>query len=80
LAHLVGIKLSREGIFYERVFLADKPEGRLICDEVVPASEMDAAIEAQCAPIDGRGFYHLKRDWKPDSRRMLRLFSIVECQ
>jgi hypothetical protein len=46
---------------------------------------MDAAIEAQCAPIDGRGFTargqsacmydaklieYLKRDWKPDSRRM----------
>jgi thioesterase DpgC len=42
---LVGIKLAREGIFFERVFHADTPEGRLICDEVVPAGEMDAAIE-----------------------------------
>ncbi len=42
---LVGIKLARDGIFFERVFHAETPEGRLICDEVVPTSEMDAAIE-----------------------------------
>jgi (3,5-dihydroxyphenyl)acetyl-CoA 1,2-dioxygenase len=42
---LVGIQLSRHGIFFERAFHADTPEGRLICDEVVPADEMDAAIE-----------------------------------
>jgi (3,5-dihydroxyphenyl)acetyl-CoA 1,2-dioxygenase len=42
---LVGIKLAREGIFFERVFYADTPEGRMICDEVVPAAEMDTAIE-----------------------------------
>jgi len=42
---LVGIKLARDGIFFERVFHADTPEGRLICDEVVPAGEMDSAIE-----------------------------------
>ncbi len=45
LPRLVGIKLAREGIFFERVFRADTPEGRMICDEVVPAAEMDAAIE-----------------------------------
>jgi (3,5-dihydroxyphenyl)acetyl-CoA 1,2-dioxygenase len=45
LPRLVGIKLAREGIYYERVFHADTPEGRMICDEVVPSSEMDAAIE-----------------------------------
>ncbi len=45
LPRLVGIKLTREGIFFERVFHADTPKGRLICDEIVPAGEMDAAIE-----------------------------------
>ena len=45
LPRLVGIKLAREGIFFERVFHADTPEGRMICDEIVPAGEMDAAIE-----------------------------------
>ncbi len=45
LPRLVGIKLAREGIFFERVFHADQPEGRMICDEVVATAEMDAAIE-----------------------------------
>ena len=45
LPRLVGIKLARQGIFFERVFHADTPEGRLICDEVVPAEKMDKAIE-----------------------------------
>ena len=48
---LVGGKLAREGIFFERVFHADTPEGRRICDEVVPAAEMDAAIEANAAQL-----------------------------
>ena len=42
---LVGIKLARDGIFFERVFPADTPEGRLICDEIVAAGAMDEAIE-----------------------------------
>ena len=45
LPRLVGIKLTREGIFFERVFHADSAEGRLICDQVVAAGEMDEAIE-----------------------------------
>ncbi len=45
LPRLVGIKLAREGIFFERAFHADTPEGQMICDEVVPTEQMDAAIE-----------------------------------
>jgi thioesterase DpgC len=56
LPRLVGIKLAREGIFYERVFHADTPEGRLICDEVVQASEMDAAIERNARQLMAAGF------------------------
>jgi (3,5-dihydroxyphenyl)acetyl-CoA 1,2-dioxygenase len=48
---LVGGKLAREGIFFERVFHADTPEGRRICDEVVPPGGMDAAIEANAAQL-----------------------------
>ena len=48
---LVGIKLAREGIFFERVFHAETPEGRLICDEVVPSGEMDDAIERNVAQL-----------------------------
>jgi len=51
LPRLVGIKLAREGIFFERAFHADTPEGRMICDEVVAAAEMDAAIEKNAAQM-----------------------------
>jgi thioesterase DpgC len=30
---------------YERRLDCDSPEGRLICDEIVPAGEMDAALD-----------------------------------
>jgi thioesterase DpgC len=56
LPRLAGIKLSREGIFYERVFHAETPEGRLICDQVVQASEMDAAIERNARQLMAAGF------------------------
>jgi (3,5-dihydroxyphenyl)acetyl-CoA 1,2-dioxygenase len=48
---LVGGKLAREGIFFERVFHADTPEGRMICDEVVSSRGMDAAIDANAAQL-----------------------------
>jgi len=51
LPRLVGIKLAREGIFFERVFHADTPEGRLICDRVVPSEQMDATIESDAAQL-----------------------------
>ena len=52
---LVGGKLAREGIFFKRVFHADTPEGRRICDDVVPADGMDAAIEANAAQLTRAG-------------------------
>ena len=52
---LVGGKLAREGIFFERVFHADTPEGRRICDEVVSTAGMDAAIEANAAQLTRAG-------------------------
>lgn len=51
LPRLVGIKLAREGIFFERAFQADTPEGRMICDAIVPAEKMDAAIESDALQL-----------------------------
>ena len=45
LHRFVGDRLARQLVQYERKLLCDSPEGRLICDEVVEAGEMDAAIE-----------------------------------
>lgn len=44
LPRLVGVQKARQGIFFERKFEAGLPEGMMICDEVVPPEEIEAAI------------------------------------
>lgn len=39
-----GDRIARQAILYGRRLDCDSPEGRLICDEVVPPGEMDAAV------------------------------------
>ena len=39
-----GDRIARQAIQYGRQLPCDSPEGRLICDEIVPATEMDEAI------------------------------------
>jgi (3,5-dihydroxyphenyl)acetyl-CoA 1,2-dioxygenase len=45
LPRLVGDRLARQAILFDRRFDADSPAGRLLCDELVPAGEMDAALD-----------------------------------
>ena len=45
LPRFVGDRIARQAILYERRLDCDSPEGRLICDEIAPAAEMDAAVE-----------------------------------
>jgi thioesterase DpgC len=51
----LGDRLARQGILMGRTFAADTPEGRLLCDEVVPVGEMDAAIERTIATLASAG-------------------------
>jgi thioesterase DpgC len=44
LPRFVGDRIARQAIQYERRIDCDTPEGRLVCDEVVPPDEMDAAL------------------------------------
>jgi thioesterase DpgC len=44
LPRFTGDRIARQAIQYERKFLCDSAEGRLICDEVVPAGDIDAAV------------------------------------
>ncbi|HYS48926.1 MAG TPA: enoyl-CoA hydratase/isomerase family protein [Xanthobacteraceae bacterium] len=44
LPRFVGDRIARQAIMYGRRLDCDSPEGRLICDEVVPPHEMDAAL------------------------------------
>jgi (3,5-dihydroxyphenyl)acetyl-CoA 1,2-dioxygenase len=45
LPRFVGDRIARQAILYERKLECDSPEGRLICDEIAPAAEMDAAVD-----------------------------------
>jgi len=56
LPRLVGIQLARQGIFFERKFMADSPEGRMICDEAVSYEQMDKAIGDSTAQMIRAGF------------------------
>ena len=42
---ITGERIARQAIQYERRFACDSPVGRLICDEIAPPEEMDAAID-----------------------------------
>ncbi len=56
LPRFVGERATRQGIFFNRDFPADSPEGRMICDEVVDGEErMEAAIAAAAAELGSAG-------------------------
>jgi thioesterase DpgC len=55
LPRFTGDRLARQLIQYERRLECDSAEGRLICDEIAPAAEMDAAIERVVAGLTSSG-------------------------
>jgi thioesterase DpgC len=55
LPRFVGERIAREAIMYQRRLECDSPEGRMICDEIVEPSDMDAAIDAVVGNFTGSG-------------------------
>jgi thioesterase DpgC len=55
LPRFTGDRLARQLIQAERRLQCDSPEGRLICDEIVPPLEMDTAIERTVAMLTSAG-------------------------
>ena len=55
LPRFTGDRLARQLIQAERRLNCDSPEGRLICDEIVAASDMDAAIDRTVAMLTSAG-------------------------
>jgi thioesterase DpgC len=56
LPRFVGERATRQGIFFNRAFPAESPEGLLICDEVVEGEEqMEAAVVAAAAELSSAG-------------------------
>jgi (3,5-dihydroxyphenyl)acetyl-CoA 1,2-dioxygenase len=59
LPRLIGERMARQAIFFNRAFGADSPEGRLIVDEVVSRADMDQAIERATDELTGAGMTSL---------------------
>ena len=55
LPRFVGDRLARQAILSGREFVAGTPEADLLCDEVVPAQEMDAAIARRVELLTSSG-------------------------
>jgi thioesterase DpgC len=55
LPRFVGPRVARQAILAGRRLDCDSPQGRMICDEIVPVGEMDAAIERLIALLTGSG-------------------------
>ena len=50
-----GDRIARQAIMSGRRLDRDTPEGRMICDEIVPAGEMDAALDRVTASFTDSG-------------------------
>jgi thioesterase DpgC len=56
LPRFVGERAARQGIFFNRDFPAEGPEGRLLCDEIVEGDEaMEAAVVRAAAELESAG-------------------------
>jgi enoyl-CoA hydratase/carnithine racemase len=55
LTRFVGARAARQAILMGRRFDCDSPEGRMICDKIVPPGEMDAAIDQVVEDFTGSG-------------------------
>jgi thioesterase DpgC len=50
-----GDRIARQAIQYERKLVCDSPDGRLICDEIAPAADMDSALDRVIAGLTSSG-------------------------
>jgi (3,5-dihydroxyphenyl)acetyl-CoA 1,2-dioxygenase len=55
LPRFVGPRIARQAILAGRRLDCDSPEGRMICDEIVPAADMDQAIARTIALLTDSG-------------------------
>ncbi len=55
LTRFVGARLARQAIMMGRRFDCDSPEGRMICDVVVPPDQVEAAVMKVCDDFTSSG-------------------------
>jgi len=55
LNRFVGARIARQAVLAERRIDCDSPEGRMICDEIVPPQGMDSSIQSVVEKLTGSG-------------------------
>jgi thioesterase DpgC len=55
MARFVGDRIARQAVMNDLRLECDSPEGRMICSEIVPAGEMDAALRGTVERLTGSG-------------------------
>jgi (3,5-dihydroxyphenyl)acetyl-CoA 1,2-dioxygenase len=84
LPRFVGMAAARQAIMYGRRFECDSPEGRMICDEIVPPGEMDAALDKVIAgftdsgmvsAVGNRRHFRIGQEPLDEFRRYMALFA-----
>ena len=55
LPRFVGDRIARQAILAERRIECSSPEGRMICDDIVPSSRMDDAIASMVEKLTSSG-------------------------
>ena len=55
LPRLVGDRLSRQAIMFDRRINANSPEGRLIADQIIPDGAMDEALSVTIQKLTSSG-------------------------
>jgi len=64
LPRLVGGRLARKAILFDERIDASSTTGQMLCDQVVPPAEIDAAIDAVAAELTGRGHVSMSANRK----------------
>ncbi|MFF9347889.1 enoyl-CoA hydratase/isomerase family protein [Streptomyces sp. NPDC014734] len=86
LPRVAGNRLARQSIFADRRIDASSPEGRLLCDETVPAARMDAAVDAAAvaladpAVVANRRVLHAHEEPEDLLRHYLADYAVEQCR
>ncbi|PCG87624.1 enoyl-CoA hydratase [Streptomyces sp. WZ.A104] len=86
LPRVAGNRLARQAIFADRRIDAASPEGRLLCDEAVPADRLDAAVEAAAAElanpavVNNRRVLHAHEEPEDEFRHYMATYAVEQCR
>ncbi|MEV1047010.1 enoyl-CoA hydratase/isomerase family protein [Streptomyces sp. NPDC049916] len=86
LPRAVGNRLARQAIFADRRIEAASPEGRLLCDETVPAGRLTEAVAAAAAElanpavVSNRRVLHAHEEPEDEFRRYMATYAVEQCR